>query len=309
MSAPGFSPAPPFLGQQPALLGLPVLLNPTPYAFDGFVPVTLQSHPACVVPQAIVAESFDLAGNLQHVTRTPLAPASAAPWTFDLPLVPRATSHQAAVRITLQCGDGSGGTRSITAQHVLAYELAYDAAVLGFFTRPATARCSLGGRDVRDPHRRRPAARPSATIPLFWEKSVDGGLGWQTIAPSTRPGACRATGIGRLHAHTMRGVAASDNGALIRARVCYAPPGQIERCVNSSSGRLTVAQAGVAPSITQQPRSMSTLVGQTANFTVGVAGTPPPTIRWQVLIDPAAGWVDVGSPTAQWPGATPTARR
>ena len=52
---------------------------------------------------------------------------------------------------------------------------------------------------------------------------------------------------------------------------------------------------------------MATLVGETAAFTVGVAGVPSPTIRWQVLPAADSTWVDVGPSGVNWPGATPTA--
>ena len=46
---------------------------------------------------------------------------------------------------------------------------------------------------------------------------------------------------------------------------------------------------------------MATLVGETASFDLAFAGTPAPSVRWQMLSADAATWLDVGTPLV-WPG-------
>ena len=98
---------------------------------------------------------------------------------------------------------------------------------------------------------------------LFWERSDDGGAVWQTIGTSYQHESSSTPNewmsFGWAHGLSIRSVSSAENGALIRARACYAPPGSIEQCASSASARLTVVQAVVPPTITSQPTSMATI--------------------------------------------------
>lgn len=56
---------------------------------------------------------------------------------------------------------------------------------------------------------------------------------------------------------------------------------------------LTVTSNDVAASITQQPTAQSGVVGGSATFTIGTAGTPAPDVVWQTL-DANNNWVGIG---------------
>lgn len=70
-------------------------------------------------------------------------------------------------------------------------------------------------------------------------------------------------------------VSAADDGTLFSVRI-YNSVGT----VTSDSARLTVAPEPVAPSISQQPASVSAAVGQNATFAVVAAGTGPMSYQW-----------------------------
>ncbi|MBO3084404.1 glycoside hydrolase family 9 protein [Cellulomonas sp. zg-ZUI188] len=56
------------------------------------------------------------------------------------------------------------------------------------------------------------------------------------------------------------------------------------------------APAQVAPTITQQPASVTAALGSTVSFTAAATGTPEPTVQWQ--IQQAGPWVDVVGATS-----------
>lgn len=286
------------------------------YGFPGTVPVTIQSNSSCPLASGIVVDYYNTFGQdtfppVIVEQRTVIAPPSAGPWTFDLRIfsVPDGNPSMVA-RVTLECLDSAGGVQGITAQQLISYETDFDSTTLGFLAQPADLSVLAGQDATFDVRVVGGAAVPTDRnqYRLFWEKSGDGGIVWQTIGTSYQSDAVDdGPGAGRRESIVLHAVSAADNGSLLRARACYAAPGQIEQCVTSAAGRLTVAQAGLAPSIVQQPHSLATLVGETANFSVGVAGTPSPQIQWQALTAAAGPWLDVGSSGAAWPGATPNA--
>ncbi len=66
-------------------------------------------------------------------------------------------------------------------------------------------------------------------------------------------------------------------------------------------GRPTVMLA--LPSITEQAANQTVTVGQTATFTVVAAGSPAPTLRWQISNDGGLGWSDLAE-AAPFSGVT-----
>ncbi|MEO8523324.1 MAG: YCF48-related protein [Caldimonas sp.] len=296
--------------------GVTGLLNPTAYASPGTASVTIQSTSDCPLASGILVEYYDSFSTVTIATaaaqqQTPIAPPSAGPWTFDLRIyAPAAGQTSRVARVTLQCVDGSGNVQGITAGSLIAYATSFGPTALGFLAQPADQSVLAGQGASFDVRVTGGAAQASDRdqYRLFWEKSGDGGIVWQTIGTSYQSDAVNdGPAAGRRESITLSAVTAADNGSVLRARACYAAPGQIEQCITSASARLTVAQAGLAPSILRQPQSIATLVGETASFSVGVAGTPAPRIQWQVLGAAAGPWLDVGSAGATWPGARPNA--
>jgi sugar lactone lactonase YvrE len=72
----------------------------------------------------------------------------------------------------------------------------------------------------------------------------------------------------------------------------------------ASSATLTVTTNDVAASITQQPNNVSTVEGGSAIFTVGVAGTPTPSVRWETSPDGVTWTVAATGTTFAIAGAT-----
>ena len=100
------------------------------------------------------------------------------------------------------------------------------------------------------------------------------------------PGATAAT-------HALASVAIGDNGASFRVVVSNAA-----LAVTSAAALLTVTAPNVAPSITTPPLDVRVTAPATATFTVVVAGTPAPTLQWQVRADAGTIWSDIVGATS-----------
>ena len=74
---------------------------------------------------------------------------------------------------------------------------------------------------------------------------------------------------------TIAQAAANQSGAQIYANISNSVG-----TTKSSTVSLTVTAAATAPTISQQPASVTVTAGQTANFSVGAAGTAPLTYQW-----------------------------
>jgi len=152
-----------------------------------------------------------------------------------------------------------------------------------------------------------PVATDRAVID--WQRSDDGGTSWRVIAQSFQDEAnplpdgagvpWRPWGVRHSFVAT-----ATDQGALIRARACYAAS-----CVTGSTTRINVLQQSRLPAIVDQPRSVLIRTAETANFSVAVSGLPAPTLQWQSRPGNAGGdWTNVsvgtGATTANYTTAT-----
>lgn len=135
---------------------------------------------------------------------------------------------------------------------------------------------------------------------LEWQRSQDGGQSWRTFATAFQRDAVPDLTLKDFavywSAATLPPAGAADDGALLRAVACYAPPGGARDCVLSRSARLTVTSDS-APSFTAQPADALVSAGGTATFTVAVAGTPAPALRWQASAPGSATWIDVAGAT------------
>ncbi len=261
-----------------------------------------------VPPRATGPENYDL------------RPATTGQWTFDLRLhSPLDVPTQGFADVAVDCDDGIAAYRWAAGR--LNYGITRPSAV-DFAEEPVDVSVALGQTATFRVRVFGGPPTPSAAdeYRVLWERRDSGdddAAVWRTIGTSyqheSATPADEAATFGRAHVLALSNTGAADNGARVRARACYAAPptpstnAAGESCTGSAVARLTVAQAVVAPAITSQPASIDTLIGQTASFSVGVAGTPAPSIQWQVLTSAAGPWLDVGSAGANWPGATPNA--
>jgi hypothetical protein len=234
-----------------------------------------------------------------------LAPGP-GPWQFDMPIYrPLLQGAQPVMTttVTVRCESVNGLHYSLSGTQVLKYTVT-TAGALAFFDNPDDAVVPPAGSVAFEVRILGGAVNPTIgdEYALTWERSDDGGSGWSVVGYAFQENALDASPTaGRLHRYTLANVAASDDGALFRARACMFD------CVVSDTARLVVSAGALAPPvIMQQPRSLSTLAGQTADFTVGATGSGR-TVTWQVLAADLSSWIDVGSPGASWPGATPNA--
>lgn len=127
-----------------------------------------------------------------------------------------------------------------------------------------------------------------------WQRSTTGGLSWGAITGATQA------------SYTTGAVDASMNGHQFRV-VVQNPAG----IVTSDPATLTVPVADSVPTITAQPTDQVAVVpadndfdNRRAVFTVAVAGSPAPAVRWQVSTDTQGlSFADV--PGATGPSFTP----
>ena len=116
----------------------------------------------------------------------------------------------------------------------------------------------------------------SGTNPTYnWQVSTDNGATWNNVSPANTTAAL-----------TVSSVTAGMDGYQYRCQVagtCTAV------AVNSTTAILTVNNS---LSITSQPANTAVCVGNTANFSITVAGSNP-TYNWQVSTDNGATWNNV----------------
>ena len=112
-----------------------------------------------------------------------------------------------------------------------------------------------------------------------WQLSTDGGSNWGDINGAT------GTVLDVINA------ALGNNGRQFRAIATNSV-----NTVTSNTATLTVT-AAVAPAFTTQPSGVSIAVGQNAQFTVVVTGTPTPTLQWQLSINGGSSWTNINGAT------------
>ncbi|MEP6739502.1 MAG: YCF48-related protein [Caldimonas sp.] len=296
--------------------------NSTPYPSSTKVPFTVTPYvPDPINDYCPLAAGFQLWPKItnsdgtqapwivpKQVTSFPIQPG---PWSFDLEVYrPIFTNGlpQMTTDVDIGCAADTPDYGTLISYYLrLPHSARYSVAVAGelvFLSRPVDTSVAIGAvatfdvRIVGGP----PAPTYGDQYSVAWERSGDGGTTWLQILNEFETDVSEGSlNAGRLFVLTLANLAAADNGTLIRARACF------NECATSEAARLQVGQVTLPPVIVQQPRSISTQIGETADFTVAVAPTPVGTIRWQVLTDSVSTWLDVGSPGATWPGATPNA--
>jgi hypothetical protein len=123
------------------------------------------------------------------------------------------------------------------------------------------------------------------TPTLDWQLSIDGGTSWLDLGPLTGT------------TFTSSALNAFENGWQIRAKF------------TNGSGSVTTSAATVTvlnnPTVTLDPLSQSVASGGTLTFTVGGAGTPTPTLNWQVSFDGGVTWMSLGPLTGDTVTSSP----
>lgn len=124
------------------------------------------------------------------------------------------------------------------------------------------------------------AATGSPAPTVQWQVSTNGGANFNDIAGATAMP--YVTGV----------LAQADSGKQYRFGATNAAG-----TVYSNAVALTVAAAGVAPSFSSHPNSLSVQEGQTATFSAASTGTPTPSSQWQVRANSGASWDDIAGAT------------
>lgn len=114
---------------------------------------------------------------------------------------------------------------------------------------------------------------------LQWQLSTNGGGSFADIAGATGS------------SYTTPATAAGDNGNQYRVT---ATNGSGTTTSNAATITVTVLSA---PGFSTQPVSATISEGQSAQFTVGVSGTPTPTLQWQLSTDSGANWSNINGET------------
>ena len=112
------------------------------------------------------------------------------------------------------------------------------------------------------------------TPTLQWQ--VNGGAGWGDIIGATSG------------SYITPATVLSDNGKQYRVMATNATGN-----VTSNAATLTVGAAATMPAFTTQPVSVTTSIGQNAQFSVAVNGSPTPGLQWQVSIDGGTTWDNI----------------
>lgn len=149
---------------------------------------------------------------------------------------------------------------------------------------------------------------------IDWERSDDGGASWRVVGRSYENEADRRPLGGSVDWNYWAvsfgfTAAASDQGALLRARACYTAPADYPAfalanplpppCSAGPAARINVLQGGAVPAFSTEPRPVLVRIGETASFTVVATGAPAPTLSWQSRpANSTAAWTDVGGATA-----------
>lgn len=132
---------------------------------------------------------------------------------------------------------------------------------------PATATFSVGV-----------SGQPTPAVQ--WQRSTNGGVSFVDI-----PG---ATGT----SYTTPATTLTDNGVQHRA-VATSSAGT----ATSLAATLSVSAAQSRPEFTAQPADASVAVGQTATWTVAVAGVPTPSLQWQLSTDGGLSFANINGAT------------
>jgi hypothetical protein len=123
------------------------------------------------------------------------------------------------------------------------------------------------------------AANGSPTPTVQWQVSTNNGTTFTNLTDGT--GISGST----TRTLTLSGLLASQNATQYRA-VLTNPAGS----VNSSAASLTIT---TAPQVTAQPANQSGVAGGSATFTAASAGSPNPTVQWQISTNGGATFTNL----------------
>ncbi len=125
---------------------------------------------------------------------------------------------------------------------------------------------------------------PAATVQ--WQASSDGGL---TFVPFTGGTVVTKTSAGVVTSTLTLTAQAQQNGELFRAEFI-----NVIGAVPTTAATLSVSSL---PVVVDQPINQTVMNGYTATFTALAAGTPNPTVQWQISSDGGKTFSNMGSGT------------
>jgi hypothetical protein len=124
------------------------------------------------------------------------------------------------------------------------------------------------------------AANGTPTPTVQWQVSTNSGSTWANISGATST------------TYTFTS-ATSQTGGQYRAVFTNSAG-----TATTVAATLTVNVATLPPSITTQPSSQTVTAGQSATFSAGASGSPPPTVQWQVSSNSGSTWSNISGATA-----------
>jgi hypothetical protein len=123
------------------------------------------------------------------------------------------------------------------------------------------------------------AATGAPAPALQWQRSSDGGVTWADIAAAIDADYNTGPTTALQNGERYRAVAVNGTGS-----------------ATSNAATLSVALPA-PPSFTAHPSNVTIVAGQSAQFIVGVTGTPTPTLQWQLSTDSGASWSNINGAT------------
>lgn len=124
------------------------------------------------------------------------------------------------------------------------------------------------------------SASGSPTPTVQWQVSTNGGESWANVGGATSSS----------YSFTTSG---SESGYEYRAAYTNATGS-----ATTNAATLTVSTPDAAPTVSTQPSNQTIYSGGSATFTAVAAGTPSPTVQWQVSTNAGASWGNVAGATS-----------
>ena len=136
------------------------------------------------------------------------------------------------------------------------------------------------------------AASGNPTPTVQWQVSTDGGSIWSPVSGATSTSlrlAAEASDNGNAYRAVFTNAAGSADSATALLKVTGAPrPG---------GGTAPPPPGPTAPTVTSQPPPQTVPGGRAAVFTATAAGSPAPSVQWQVSSDGGVLWAALGGAT------------